>query len=69
LTTGLSGTPGLLAQGGALGSGLPLTRPDLYLVYNLIDTVPLITAFLYQARRSTNTSCDWVYRGAADKPG
>src|SRR5712691_7759444 len=57
LTTGLSGTPGLLAQGGALYGGLPLTRPDLYLVYNLIDTVPLITAFLYQAQRSTNTSC------------
>jgi hypothetical protein len=49
ISTGLSGTPGLLAQGGALFGGLPLTRPDLHFVYNLIETVPLITAFLQQA--------------------
>jgi len=52
LTTGLSGTPGLLAQGGALDGGLPFARPDLHFVYNLIETVPLITAFLYQAQRT-----------------
>jgi hypothetical protein len=50
LSTGLSGTPGLLAQGGTLFGGLPLTRPDLHFFYNLIETVPLITAFLQQAR-------------------
>ena len=52
LTTGPPGTPGLLAQGGALGGGLPVSRPDLHFLYNLIETVPLITAFLYQAQRS-----------------
>ncbi len=52
LTTGLSRTPGLLAEGGALGGGLPVTRPDLHFLYNLIETVPLITASLYQAQRS-----------------
>jgi len=51
LNTGLSGTPGLLAQGGALFGGLPLTRADLHFFYNLIETVPLLTAFLLQIRR------------------
>jgi hypothetical protein len=50
LTTGLSGTPGLLAQGGALGGGLPITRPDLHFSYNLVETVPLVLAFLAQVR-------------------
>lgn len=49
LSTGLSGTPGLLSQGGALAGGLPIARPDLHFVYNLIETVPLIIAFLLQA--------------------
>jgi hypothetical protein len=48
LSTGISGTPRLLAQGGALLGGLPLTRPDLHFFYNLIETVPLIIAFLRQ---------------------
>ena len=30
LKTGLAGTPGLLARGGAIGGGLPLIRPDLH---------------------------------------
>jgi hypothetical protein len=46
MSTGVSGTPGLLAQGGALSGGLPLMRPDLHFFYNLIETVPLITAFV-----------------------
>jgi hypothetical protein len=52
LGTGVSGTPGLLAQGGLLGGGLPLVRPDLHVGYNLIETVPLVAAFLLQARRT-----------------
>ena len=54
LTTGLSGTPGLLAQGGALDGGLPITRPDLHFVYNLIETIPLIAAFVQQTQRSVH---------------
>jgi hypothetical protein len=50
LATGLSGTPGLLAQGGALAGGLPISRPDLHCLYNLIETVPLVLAFLAQVR-------------------
>ncbi len=50
LRTGVVGSPGLLSLGGAIRGGLPLARPDLHFVYNLIETVPLITAFLWQLR-------------------
>ena len=30
LMTGVSGTPGLLSQGGAIAGGLPVSRPDLH---------------------------------------
>jgi hypothetical protein len=44
LTTGLSGTPGLLSQGGAIAGGLLVSRPDLHFFYNLIETIPLASA-------------------------
>ena len=52
LTSGRAGTPGLLSQGGALGGGLPLARPDLHFLYNLLETTPLLIAFIYQLRRT-----------------
>jgi hypothetical protein len=48
LTTGVAGTPGLLSKGGVLLGGLPLIRPDLHFWYNLVETVPLMLAFLCQ---------------------
>jgi hypothetical protein len=45
ITTGVSGTPGLLAAGGLLGGGLPISRPDLHFLYNAMLTVPLFLAF------------------------
>jgi hypothetical protein len=51
LTTGVSGTPGLLAQGGLLGGGLPIPRPELHALYNLIEIVPLLLAFLIEVQR------------------
>ncbi len=48
LGSGVPGGPGLLAAGGAIGGGLPLTRPDLHFIYNLIETVPLLIAFRCQ---------------------
>lgn len=51
MTTGVAGTPGLLSQGGALGGGLPITRPDLHFIYNLVETAPLMLAFLFEVRR------------------
>ena len=50
LQTGVPGNPGLLARGGALGGGLPLTRPDLHFLYNLVETTPIVLGFVYQCR-------------------
>jgi hypothetical protein len=52
LATGTAGTPGFLASGGLIGGGLPLARPDLHFLYNLVETVPLVAAFLWQCRRA-----------------
>ena len=48
LRTGVAGTPGLLSHGGAIRGGLPLTRPDLHFLYNLIETAPLVIGFVWQ---------------------
>jgi hypothetical protein len=51
LHTGHVGAPGLLAHGGAIGGGLPLSRPDLHFYYNLLEELVLIIAYLYQIQR------------------
>jgi len=51
LRTGHAGAPGLLAHGGAIAGGLPLSRPDLHFFYNLLEELVLIIAYLYQIRR------------------
>ena len=56
LSTGLSGTPGLLAQGGALFGGFPISRPDLHCLYNIVESVPLFVAFFARVRRSARQS-------------
>ena len=56
LSTGVSGTPGLLSQGGAIGGGLPISRPDLHFIYNLVETLPLTAAFLDQARHAQRSA-------------
>jgi hypothetical protein len=52
MQTGTAGLPGLLAQGGAIAGGLPLARPDLHFLYNLIETVPLLLGFFAQVQRT-----------------
>jgi hypothetical protein len=52
IRTGVSGTPGLLSSGGLLVGGLPIARPDLHFLYNLIETVPLLIAWLVEVRRT-----------------
>ena len=52
LGTGVVGTPGFLSQGGLVGGGLPIIRPDLHFLYNLIETVPLAIAFFWQLRHT-----------------
>jgi hypothetical protein len=51
IQTGVSGTPGLLSSGGLLFGGLPITRPDLHFLYNLVETFPLVIAWLVELRR------------------
>ncbi len=48
LRTGHSGTPGLLAQGGALWGGLPIIRADLHFFYNLAEEALLLLAYVSQ---------------------
>src|SRR5262245_48252394 len=51
LTTGLRGAPGLLAQGGLIAGGLPLSVVELHYYYNLLETAPLVLAFLAECKR------------------
>ena len=51
LRTGLVGSPGLLARGGALAGGLPLTRPDLHFLYNLAEETLILIAYVYQIKQ------------------
>ncbi|MDP8974037.1 MAG: cyclic nucleotide-binding domain-containing protein [Actinomycetota bacterium] len=52
LATGHPGHPGLLSMGGVVGNGLPLKRPDLHFLYNLVETVPMVVAFGYALKGS-----------------
>lgn len=65
LGRGLAGSPGLLARGGLVAGGLPLTRPDLHFLYNLIETTPLAMAFLVQLREVHNR---WLSRALPRVP-
>jgi hypothetical protein len=50
LKTGVMGSPGLLASGGAIAGGLPLTRPDLHFLYNLIEETLIVIAYVHQIK-------------------
>jgi len=50
LATGIPGSPGLLAAGGALGGGLPVSRPDLHFLYNVVETALIAVAYRSQVR-------------------
>jgi hypothetical protein len=52
IQTGVSGTSGLLSSGGLLFGGLPITRPDLHFLYNLVETFPLLAAWVVEVRRA-----------------
>src|SRR3989442_943159 len=53
LRTGLVGTPGLLARGGAIAGGLPLSRPDLHFLYNLAEETLILIAYMYQIKQTS----------------
>lgn len=48
IRTGISGSPGILAQGGLIGS--PMSRPDLHFLYNAVETFLMTKGFLAQNR-------------------
>src|SRR6266571_5593124 len=50
LRTGIVGSPGLLADGGIIAGGLPLIRPDLHFLYNLIEETLILIAYAYQLK-------------------
>ncbi len=56
LTTGVVGSPGLLARGGAIAGGLPLTRPDLHFLYNLAEETLILIAYTYQVKQLPSAS-------------
>lgn len=56
LATGIPGSPGLLSTGGLILGGLPLARPDLHFVYNLIEASLIALAFVSQLRRDVGTA-------------
>ena len=44
--TGMMGAPGLLAHGGALWGGLPISRPDLHFLYTLLEEAFIVCGYL-----------------------
>jgi hypothetical protein len=55
LRTGIVGSPGLLAHGGIIAGGLPLIRPDLHFLYNLIEETLIVIAYGYQLKQLTGS--------------
>jgi hypothetical protein len=51
LRTGIEGSPGLLAHGGAIAGGLPISRPDLHFLYNLVEETLILIAYAYQLKQ------------------
>jgi hypothetical protein len=51
IRTGVAGSPGLLSSGGLLFGGLPIARPDLHFLYNLVETIPLLAGWGAELRR------------------
>lgn len=56
LTTGDAGSPGLLSAGGVIAGGLPLKRPTLHFLYNIIETTPVVAAFVSEVVRARRTA-------------
>ncbi len=56
LRTGIVGSAGLLAHGGVIAGGLPLIRPDLHFLYNLIEVTLILIAYTYQLKQLAGSS-------------
>jgi hypothetical protein len=53
--TGIAGNPGLLAQGGLIGSGLPIVRPDLHAIYAVLEEAMLLTIYFMERAKFRQT--------------
>ena len=51
IRTGIAGNPGLLARGGLLGGGLPISRPDLHALYAVLEEAMLIMIYFMEQRK------------------
>ncbi|HEY0754781.1 MAG TPA: hypothetical protein VGD98_12530 [Ktedonobacteraceae bacterium] len=49
--TGIAGNPGLLAQGGLIGGGLPIKRPDLHAIYAVLEEATLLMIYFGERRK------------------
>ncbi|MGH9138809.1 MAG: hypothetical protein ACRD0G_17500 [Acidimicrobiales bacterium] len=58
------GRPGLLADGGGIGGGTGVSRPDLHFVYNIVETVPMALALVYARRQRPTSGESRLHRGA-----
>ena len=50
LRTHIEGTPGLISRGGAIGGGLPLSRPDVHFFYAVIEETLLLLAYYHEIK-------------------
>lgn len=48
--TGVAGNPGLLAHGGLIGGGLPISRPDLHAIYAVLEEAMLLMIYFMQRK-------------------
>ena len=49
------GNPGLLAQGGVIGGGLPILRPDLHALYAVFEIALILMIYFVERRKFIQT--------------
>lgn len=57
LATGTPGLPGLLGRGGVID--IPLARADVHFLYNFVESIPMMLAFIAQLRVAYD---EWLAR-------
>jgi hypothetical protein len=53
--TGIAGNPGLLARGGLIAGGLPISRPDLHALYAVFEEVMLLMIYVMERKKFKQT--------------
>ncbi|HLZ55505.1 MAG TPA: hypothetical protein VKR06_01045 [Ktedonosporobacter sp.] len=52
IRTGIAGNPGLLARGGLIGGGLPISRPDLHALYAVLEEAMILMIYMMERNKS-----------------